>query len=69
MTRVIKNRADSRKTWGSEILFSLLELWDRQSYYYNLVVFVAGLSETTVSVVPLSGGSETPHAVVFFGSG
>lgn len=27
----------------------------------------AGLSESTVSVVPLSGGSENPHALVFFG--
>lgn len=32
-------------------------------------MFVAGLSETTVSVVPLRSGAETPHAVVFFGSG
>lgn len=28
----------------------------------------AGLSESTVSVVPLRSGSENPHAVVFFGS-
>lgn len=29
----------------------------------------AGLSESTVSVVPLSGGLQNPCAVVFFGSG
>lgn len=68
MSWVIKTRPDSRKPWGFEILFSLLEPWDRQSHYH-LVVFVTGLWETTAFVVPLSSGSETAQAVVFFGSG